>query len=74
MMVTYKNPWYKPKNPTYGPEYYTTDAKPLEYKGFSIYERFIDICFDVVKDGTCISQRAGLNGAKRFIDSLEGTE
>lgn len=50
-----------------------TDAQPVEYGGFLIYHRVNHVnkdanVFDVVKDGACIGQYAGINGAKRFID------
>lgn len=68
-MHTYKNPWHKPRQPMYGPAHYRCDAAPIEYRGFQIYRRLPE-CFDVVKNGVCIHQRAGLNGAKRAIDAL----
>ena len=71
-MTTYKNPWHKPLNPIYGPREYETNAKPSEYGGFLIYERISGICFDVVKDGACVTQLAGPNGARRAIDKLNG--
>lgn len=68
-MATYKNPWHNPVTNNYGPEYYITNVKPKEYKGYLIYERISGQVWDVVKDGTCITQRAGLNGAKQAIDN-----
>ena len=70
-MTTYKNPWHKPTNPNYGPFEYSTDTKPSEYKGYLIYERIAGHCWDVVKDGACITQLAGPNGARPAIDKLE---
>jgi len=71
-MTTYRNPWYKPKNPTYGPENYWTDSKPILYRDHLIYERITGHVWDVVKDDACITQMAGPNGAKRAIDKLQG--
>lgn len=66
----YKNPWHDPESKDYGPILYRSYCKPTEYKGYLIFHR-IDPVFDVVKNGICICQRAGLNGAKGFIDELE---
>lgn len=72
-MTTYKNPWHKLNNrELYGPEYYTTDAKPKEYKGYLIYERIACHVWDVVKDGVCVTQMAGPIGARNAIDKLLG--
>ena len=68
-MTTYKNPWHI-KNGHQGPENYATDARPEYYKGYSIYNRIPGHVWDVVKDDICITQRAGINGAKRAIDFL----
>ena len=54
----------------YGPENYSTDEKPVLYRDHLIYERIEGCVWDVVKDGSCITQLAGLNGAKRAIDKL----
>lgn len=64
-MTSYRNPWHKPGKPEYGPEQYRTDAQPEECCGYLIYHR-LPLVWDVVKDGVCISQRAGINGARRF--------
>jgi hypothetical protein len=75
--MKYKNPWHKKLDNTYGPEFYETEAKPKEYNGFFIYERIKGICFDIVKDGVCITQRAGNtnDGLYRVIDGIiDGTE
>ena len=68
MTATYRNPWHKPGKPEYGPAEYTTDAKPQQYEGFTIYERIPGHVWDVVKDGECQTQRAGLNGARAWIN------
>ena len=70
-MATYKNPWH----PDYGPSMYETDAKPIHYRGYLIYHRINSVSsggnvWDVVMDGTCVTQRAGQDGAKRAIDNL----
>ena len=69
-MATYKNPRYQFGLPQYGPAEYSTDATPKEYKGYLIFERVRGHVWDIVKDGTCVHQRAGLNGAKEAIDEL----
>lgn len=76
-MTTYKNKFYSPK--IHGPNpNITTDADPIEYKGFLIYHRVKSMgdanIFDIVKDGVCIGMMAGLNGAKERIDSLKFME
>ena len=38
-----------------------------EYDGFLIYHR-TPLVWDVVKDGACITQRAGPKGCRQFID------
>lgn len=69
-MNSYKNPWHRPTQSHYGPAEYTTNAKPVEYRGYLIYERIDGHVWDVVKDGVCVTQRAGPNGARHAIDSL----
>lgn len=69
--TTYKNPWFSPTHyPMYGPEFYRTEAKPKKYKGFLVY-KVSTVQWDVVKDGVCVTQMAGPNGAKKWIDSQE---
>ncbi|QQM29330.1 hypothetical protein JET14_13455 [Martelella lutilitoris] len=72
-MATYRNRVHKPHDSSYGPEFYETDVKPTEYKGFRIY-RVNDKRFDCVIDGldglVCQMQMAGINGAKRYIDDF----
>lgn len=55
----------------YGPVMYSTEVKPKEYKGHLIYERIAGSVWDVVKDGVCLTQRAGPNGARQYIDGLQ---
>ena len=62
--MRYKNPWHKAGAQQYGPLFYETDTKPIKAaNGHIIYERIKGVCWDVVKDGVCVSQRAGLHGA-----------
>lgn len=65
----YRNPWHK-TNGDCGPALYKTEAEPMKYRGFLIYERIKGVVWDVVKDGECVTQRAGLNGAKEAIDQM----
>lgn len=68
-MATYKNPWHQEYKQEYGPKMYSTDAKPVEYRGYQIFRR---IAFDVVKDGVCVGCYHGMSGAKEFVDKLHG--
>lgn len=68
-MTRYQNPWHDTDNDCYGPACYSTSAHPVEYKGFLIYERIKSSVWDVVLDGVCVTQRAGLNGAKSYVDN-----
>ena len=70
----YRNPWHVPGKQEYGPAVYHTTARPTSYNGFQIYHRIKSYsaggdCFDIVKDGVCVGQYAGLSGAKRAIDA-----
>lgn len=67
-MATYRNPWHRPAK--IGPASYTTEATPIEHGGYLIFERVAGHVWDVVKDGVCITQRAGLNGAKTAIEDM----
>ena len=76
-IIKYKNSFYKAKeNNPYSPEYFNynpgTGEGVEEYKGHTIYARWdrFALCYDIVKDGICISQMAGPNGAKRKVDEL----
>lgn len=69
MTTSYKNPWHNPLDRYSGPDCFMTDVKPTEYKGYLIYHRLSDV-WDVVKDDACVTQRAGFNGAKRYIDEM----
>ncbi len=70
--ATYINPWYNPEEPEYkriGPRLYTVRSTPKIYRGCLIY-RISKEWFDVVKDGVCLTQRAGPNGARQAIDKM----
>ena len=66
----YRNPWHRPGHPEYGPASYVTDARPVEYRGFMIYQRIKGHVWDVVRNGQCITQLAGPNGARQAIDAI----
>lgn len=68
MTAHYRNPWYSKQS--LDPSIYSTDVKPIEYRGFLIYQRIKSVVFDVVKDHVCVAQHAGLNGAKGRIDTI----
>lgn len=73
MKYRYKNPWYLVRKGS-GPEYYEndSDSEPELYKGYQIFTRQEHgPIFDVVLEGICVTQRAGINGAKRAIDNKE---
>lgn len=72
-MATYRNPWHTGKE-EYGPAFYTTDATPTEYRGYLIYQRVRGSVWDVVKDGVCVTQMAGPNGAREAVDRLVAEE
>jgi len=74
MSSEYKNPWHKPGKPEYGPVMYSTEVKPVEYRGYLIYERISGSVWDVVKDGVCVTQMAGPRGARQAIDERLGKE
>lgn len=75
MTATYKNPWYDASR-GHDPEFYTTEAKPREYRGYLIYNRIPGKpghgCWDIVKDGVCVTQRAGdtNHGLNKIIDEI----
>ena len=59
------------------PRVYKTTAKPVEHRGYLIYNRIRSTtphggCWDVVKDGMCVGQYAGKTGAMGFVDMLHG--
>jgi len=67
MTTTYRNPWHRPGTDLYGSDTFTTDAKPLGYRGYLIYHR---IAWDVVFEGCCVGCYHGLSGAKGYVDGL----
>lgn len=64
----YRNSFHQPRDTTYGPEFYETYARPIEHRGFLIFQR-LPQCFDIVENGVCVGQLAGLNGAKSAIEN-----
>lgn len=74
---TYRNPWYD-SSKGHDPEYYVTEAEPREYRGYFIYNRIPGVpgrgCWDIVKDGVCVAQRAGdtNHGLNQVIDEIIG--
>jgi len=64
MTARYRNPWHKNG---YGPEFFETEKRPRKYRGHLIYHPHGGR-FDVVLDDVCLTQRAGFNGAKEYID------
>ena len=66
-MYEYKNPWHIFGKLEYGPAIYKNDGPVTRYGGYEIHHRQ-DQVWDVVKDGVCCTQRAGMNGAKSWID------
>jgi len=84
MTTRYKNPWHIDKpyklsedgwrnSGNQGPEFYETDSPAMEYAGCLIYARqeFGYTIFDVVLNGICVAQRAGINGAKAAAEARE---
>lgn len=67
-MTRYRNTFHKPFDVNYGPEFFEVDAQPIEHMGYLIYRRQQN-CFDIVCDGDCIGMYAGLDGAKRAIET-----
>lgn len=68
--TAYRNPWHTLDKPEYGPALYETDEKPMQYRGYLIYQRVTGYVWDVVLDGACVAQMAGPHGAARAIDKL----
>ena len=69
MITTYANPWHNPLATQYGPAEYRTEVSPTQYRGCLIYQRIAG-SWDVVRDGVCLTQRAGFSGAKAAIDNM----
>jgi hypothetical protein len=53
---------------------FSTAAKPIHYRGFQIFERIKGRSFELVKDGVCLTQRAGRNGPRNLVDALYGNK
>ena len=68
-MATYRNPWHKPGKPEYGPAFFTCRNEPRPYRGYLIFRQH-ERHFDVVRDGVCVSQRAGARGARWIVDLI----
>lgn len=67
----YRNPWHTPGVQHYGPEFYETTVRPVAYRGFQIFNRFKG-SHELVKDGVCLTQRAGGGALKSLADALLG--
>jgi hypothetical protein len=72
-MATYRNPWFKSDRHN-GPEFFSTNARPVEYAGYALFEVIKGkpgrSQWDITKDGVCVSQRASRDGAKGWVDIL----
>ena len=66
--MQYRNPWSHHSEP----EFFSTTVKPVEYRGFKIFNRLGGISWELVKDGVCLTQRAGRNGPRNLVDALYG--
>jgi len=77
MSARYENPWHDPTD-RMSRSHFETDIRPVKYRGYLIYHRIKSSsggdCYDVVKDDLCLTQRAGLNGAKKAIDDEDWKE
>ncbi len=67
MTWRYKNPWHNPENRYSGPAYYETDKRPKQHLDYFIF-KIHRMRYDLVKDGVCVRQFAGPNGAIRFLN------
>lgn len=68
-LTIYKNPWHD-GTPNYGPAMFRHQHKPLHtYNGVEVY-RIHESHFDYVKEGVCLTQRAGATKYKEVIDNL----
>lgn len=65
----YLNPWSA--DPVAKPEYFTAAVKPIDYRGFQIFHR-LPKSYELVKDGVCLTQRAGGGSLKALADALLG--
>lgn len=69
--MRYRNPWFVEGKAHYGPEFYSTTAKPVDYRGFQIVSHHKGD-HRLVKDGVCLTIRAGRNGPRNLADALCG--
>lgn len=75
MKYRYRNSWHKPDAfDTCGPAYHETDAEPVAHAGCLIHERVRGQVWDVVRNGVCVSQMAGPNGAKQAAERIARRE
>jgi hypothetical protein len=53
---------------------YSCETAPEEYRGYQLFTRINGVpgsqVIDIVKDGVCISQYAGPNGARRAVNLM----
>lgn len=68
-MARYLSPWSP--DPIGKPEYFETTVRPTNYRGFQIFHR-MPKSFELVKDGVCLTQRAGGGALKSLVDALLG--
>lgn len=68
-MTTYRNGFYMPHQGD-NCAFYTTDAKPVEYHGYLVYQR-VKVTWDYVKSGVCVAQRSGFDKNRPFEDMAE---
>lgn len=64
--VRYRNPWHRPDERGYGPEYYESYGRPRRRGDWTILKR--GSVYDCVLNGVCHGQYAGPNGADAFVD------
>jgi hypothetical protein len=70
MEYRYKNPWAKSYEPQ---EYIRNCQPPIDHAGCKIYH-VLPEQWDTVKNGVCIAQRCGLEGAKHAADLVSDME
>lgn len=66
--TTYKNGFYNKYN-QYSRQYFQSEHKAINYKGYFIHN-YRDMEFHIVKNDVCVGMYAGINGAKCKIDEL----
>jgi hypothetical protein len=65
MTTRYKNAFHEGGC---GPEYYETDARPVEHGGYLLFNRIPGTVCDIVRDGVCVGQYVTVRAAKRRIN------